>query len=217
MEDKLSKLEESTFGDNRYYVEIIKSFIEGYPLDSTRVFIDNDRVELKVNDLVGTKMITFKETSDGKLKINIDRNVDLVRYQDVLIYDDHGVMMERSSCMAILQKDVNKKVESTDLALELNNLGENLSGRASEIYQSINMKKVTRPENFGLEGNYIEKRVVYGKDGNPNQNLIQGKFNVLNSSSISSLEFPNEENILLTNSENFIQKDTYEYPNSRSL
>lgn len=217
MDNFMIKLEESTFGENKYYVEIIKSFIEGYPKDTTRVIIDNDKVELKVSDMVGSKFITFRKNSDGRLKINIDRSVDLVRYQDTIIYDDHGVMMERSSCMATIKPDVNEKVQPADLALELSNLGENLSGHANEIYQSVNLRKVTRPENFGLEGNYIQKRIVFDQEGKENKNVIEGTFNVLSFGSVSSLEFPKDEDIKVINKEDFIREDNYEYPNSRSL
>jgi len=217
MENLNNKLEESVFGDNKYYVEIIKGFIEGYPKDTTRVLIDKDRVELKVNDMVGSKTITFKKLNDEKIKVNLDKNADLIRYQDTIIYDSHGIMMERSSCMAIINSNVNQKVSPNDLALELNNLGENLSGRASEIYQSVNLKKVTRPENYALDGDYLHKRIVFHPNGNVEQDVVQGTFKVLNSKSISSLDFPNEDDVLVTNSENFIQEDSYEIPTSRSL
>ncbi|MBR3660341.1 MAG: hypothetical protein IKN63_00360 [Bacilli bacterium] len=216
MDNFMIQLEESVFGENKYYVEIIKSFIEGYPKDTTRVIIDNDKVELKVSDIIGSKLITFKKNSAGRLKINIDRVVNLIRYQDTIIYDDYGVMMERSSCMATLNPSVNEKVNSDDLALELDNLGENLSGQANLIYENINLKKVIRPENFALDGKYIHQRIVYD-NGKEIKNLIEGTFKVLSSKSITSLDFPKEDDVKIVRNENFILEDTYEYPNNRSL
>lgn len=212
----LSNLENSKFGLNKYYKEIIMEFINEY--DSSRININDDIISIKVSDKIGSRDITFNIDDLGRLKIKINRNFDMMRIQDIIVYDDHGVMLERTNCQAELKHDVNDKFKDNKKALEeeFNELGFP-SIYTGQIFKSINLKKIKRPENYGIDGTYIHKVIEYDERGLMNGKNLEGTVNILNSNSISSLEFPNDSDVAITKEEILDDNNTYEYPNSRSL
>ncbi len=216
MNDKLiSKLDESKFGNNKYYKEIIKEFISEYQ----RVTISSDLIEIKENDQVGSKNICFSIREDGNLVIKVNRSVDLMKFQDIIVYDNQGIMMERINSQAKLKKDINEKFKNMPdiLVEEFNELGQHPSIYTGQIFKNINLRIVKRPDNFGLDGLYSQKNVSYDERGLMNGKIVEGTFKVLNSSSINTLDFPNESDINITREEILDDDNVYGYPNSRSL
>ncbi|MBQ8891856.1 MAG: hypothetical protein IJ068_03215 [Bacilli bacterium] len=211
-EEILKELETSDFGTNKYYVEIIKEFINNFPKESTRVIIKQDYVYLKIKDLSGIKTINFT-IENNCLKIKIDKTIDFMKYQDTIIYDDYGVMLERTHCKSKLKSDINEKFGENQEVLthELNNLGTEHSIYTGSIFENIDYKKVTRPENFGLDGTYIHRYMQYDMNGQLNGNEIQGTFKVLNSNSISNLEIPEEKDVIVTQEKLLVDDNSYTY------
>lgn len=216
-ENLINELEKSKFGNNKYYQEIIKEFISIY--DESRVTINDNLIEVKANDQAGSRNIYFVLNELNRLVVKVDRNVDLIKFQDIIVYDAHGIMMERTNAQAELKKELNKKFKDNPNVLieEFSELGQHPSIYTGQIFKNIRLKKIKRAENFDLTGLYTSKVVSYDDSGLMDGKIIEGTFNVLNSSSISSLEFPNEEDITITNEELLDDNNIYDYPNSRSL
>ena len=217
-ENLISELEKSQFGKNKYYLEIIKEFISDY--ESSRANINDDLITVTANDKAGSRNIEFTINELDRLVIKVNRTMDLIKFQDVIVYDNQGIMMERCNTQAELKKDVNEKFgdQPNILAEEFKTLGVNPSIYTNQIFKNIRYKKVTRPDNFGLIGFYTSKEVSYDEKGLMKGKVIEGTFNVLKSNSISTLEFPNLEDIVVTK-ENEMNDNESEaiYPNSRSL
>lgn len=217
-EELLNKILTSEFGKNKYYIEIIKSFIENYPKDTTRININSRDIHIKANDIAGSRDIYFDLNSYNNLKIKVDRNVDLYKYQNIIIYDEKGVMIERSIAVAKIKDNINQEFDNKDILVEeFSEIGKNASIYTGKIFDMIDYKYIKRAENYSLDGFYSHKNVTYDEKGVRSGKLIEGFFNVLESSSISSLDFPSDDNIKITNTKNLNDDNIYMYPNSRSL
>ena len=151
--------------------------------------------------------------------IKVNRSVDLMKFQDIIVYDNQGIMMERINSQAKLKKDINEKFKNMPdiLVEEFNELGQHPSIYTGQIFKNINLRIVKRPDNFGLDGLYSQKNVSYDERGLMNGKIVEGTFKVLNSSSINTLDFPNESDINITREEILDDDNVYGYPNSRSL
>jgi len=219
MSDNLLKeFEKTKFGTNKYYSEIIKEFINGY--DTSRIKISDDLIEVKANDRAGSREMYFRINEEGKLIVKINRNMDLLRFQNIIIYNNDGIMMERSDSQAELKKDINEKFKDklSILQEEFDELGKNQTIYTGKIFNNIRLRTIKRPENFGLEGIYNQRAVSYDERGLMKEKIIEGTFNVLNSSSISTLEFPSDQDINITKEEEYDDRNNHMiYPNSRSL
>ena len=217
-QDLIKKIKESNFGVNKYYVEIIKEFIENYSKNDVRVNVKEDSINLQIKDLSGSKFILFS-IKDGNLLIKVDKTVGLKKYQEVIVYDDYGVMLLRTNCQAILKSKINEmfKDRLDILEHEFSKLGRETSIYTGMIFDSIDLKTVKRPENFGLNGLYTHKNVSYDESGEMSGKQIEGNFNVLNGHSISTLEFPKEEDITNLKEENLNDKDIFVYDGASKL
>ena len=214
----MNDLEITKFTNNKYYLEIIKGFISGYT--SPRINISDNLINVKANDRVGSKEIEFTINDLDRLEIKVNRTSDLVRFQDIIFYDNQGIMMERINTQAELKKDANEKFQDRPnvLASELREIGYMPSIYTNQIFNSIHSRKIIRSDNFNLQGLYIEKDIHYDTNGLMHQKLVEGTFNVLKSNSISTLEFPKEDDLTITREDEFDDNDiTTNYPNSRSL
>ena len=206
------KLEESVFGSNKYYVEIIKEFVSELKKENTRTIIESNNVHLEVKDLSGIKIINFTLNNDC-LQIKIEKSIDFRKYQEVITYDKYGVMLERIRSKAELKHDINEKFRDNQevIASELNNLGENQSIYTGSIFDNIDVKKVKRPDNFGLDGIYLHRFMKYDNDGQMKGHELQGTFKVLDSGSIFMLEIPDEKDIEVTNEKLLVDDKEYTY------
>ena len=213
----LNDLEKSKFGDNKYYKEIIKEFISEYQFP--RVTINNDLIEIESGDKVGSRDISITLNDSSNLVVKVNRNFDMMRFQDIIVYDNKGIMIERTNTQTELKKDINEKFKDNQNVLldEFNELGQHPSIYTGEIFKSINLRKIKRAENYNINGLYTHKEIFYDEHGLMNGKIMEGTFNVLNSDSISSLEFPNESSVFITKEEILDDNNIYGYPNSRSL
>ena len=217
-EEKLNELKTTKFGTNKYYNEIVKEFINRY--ESPRFNISEDEIYIKANDNAGSRDIYFIINESGNLVIKINRNVDLVKFQDIIEYDLYGIMMERSNCIASLKKDASERYQDEPNVLieEFDKLGQVPSIYTSHIFKDIDLKIIKRPNNFGLDGNYYHKSVSYDEKGLMKGKIIKGTFKVLNSASISTLDFPSEVDVIVTNEQILDDNDnTIDYPYNRTL
>ena len=97
-ENLISELEKSQFGKNKYYLEIIKEFISDY--ESSRANINDDLITVTANDKAGSRNIEFTINELDRLVIKVNRTMDLIKFQDVIVYDNQGIMMERCNTQA---------------------------------------------------------------------------------------------------------------------
>ena len=212
------ELKNTKFGKNKYYVEIIKNFISGYSFP--RVTINDDSINVIATDRGGSRDIEITINELDRLVIKVNRNVGLERFQDIIVYDNQGIMMERTNTKAELKKDVNEKFQDRPniLVEEFKELGEIPTVYTNQIFNNIRFKKIIRPDNFGINGLYKQKDIFYDERGLMKSKVVEGTFNVLKSNSISTLEFPNTADINITKEDEFDDNDIIiNYPNSRSL
>ncbi len=214
----LNDLQTSNFGNNKCFLTIIKTFIEKYVDENSRINVLDSEINVKADDKIGSRVITFS-LKNGNLFVVVDRMIDLRRYHDVIEYDQEGIMMKRTSVNALVKESANKlaSFDPEIVAHEFENLGEEATLYTGMIFQSVDIRKIERPDNYGLVGNYSHKNTTYDDRGIGLSNLIEGNFNVLETSSLSNLEFPDEKNIKITNQEKYDDTNNYAYPNSRSL
>ena len=198
MSDELLKKIEGVFGNNKYYVAIVNEFIDSFPKENTRIVINNDNINMKIKDLSGIKNVSFS-LQDNYLKIKVDKTIDFRKYQDIITYDNYGVMLERTRSASIIKPNVNEEFRGKpqDLNQELDIVGENLTSKTGLVFDSIDYRKVKRPDNFGLDGLYVHKRIHYDQFGKLDGSELQGTFKVLDSNSISTLEIPDENEVLV--------------------
>ena len=216
-ENIIKDLENTKFGSNKYYLEIIKEFISKY--ESPRITINDEEISVKTVDNAGIKEIYFTIKSDN-LEIKMNRNINLVKIQDIIVYDNQGIMMERTNAQAELKNDVNEKFKDKAPILieEFKELGKDFTIYTNQIFKNIRYKKIKRPDNFSLTGLYQSKDISYDERGLMKGKVIEGNFNVLKSNSISTLEFPREEDIIVTKEDIMDDKESeVVYPNSRTL
>ena len=211
-EELNKKLEESVFGTNKYYLEIIKEFVNNLSKEDTRIVIEQDNVYLKVKDLSGVKIINFN-LDNNCLRIKIEKSIDFRKYQEVIIYDEYGVMLERIRSKAELKQDINDKFQDNQeiITAELNNLGQNQSIYTGSIFESVDIKKVKRPSNFSLDGIYSHRSMKYDNMGQMNGHELEGTFKVFKSGSIFTLEIPDEHDVIVTKEQLLVDDKEYTY------
>ncbi len=211
-------IENTKFGKNIYFKEIVLEFLNSYNQNQVQPNIQEELISIRTNDMAGARDITFA-IKNNQLEIIINRMIDMVRYQDILLYDAVGIMMKRSNCIAFLKPSANLFVndDPSILASEFSLLGQKNSIYSSKIFKSINFTEVERPSNYGLIGKYINKQESYNDKGLREGKLIEGEFPVLETNSISSLEFPSIEKVKVTSETDLTDLQEYTYPNNRML
>ena len=212
-EELLRKIEEGNFGNNKYYIEIIKEFINSFPQENMRIVLEPDHIYLKIKDLSGIKIVLFT-LSDNNIKIKMDKTVNYIKYQDIIVYDEYGVMVERTNSWAEIKNDVNKKFRNNEsiLASELDSMGEIITPYTGMVFKTVDSRKIKRPENYGLEGNYVHKSISFDSNAKLSGREIEGSFDVLNGNSIITLDFPLEEDVKVTRDQLLIDNNNiYSY------
>ena len=214
----LDSIKETKFENNKYFKEIIEHFINGYASDNSRVNVTEKGIIVKANDRAGSRTLIFT-LKNNCLEVKIDRTVNSYKYQDIILYDEAGIMMKRSKCVANLSENANKFIsENPDiLTSELDLLGQKQSIYSAKIFKNVDYKEVVRPTNYGLTGSYTHKNVFYDERGARTGSLIEGEFKALEGSNISSLEFPSADKVVITHEEDLSDSFDYQYPNSRKL
>ncbi len=217
-ESIMENVKESKFGINKYFLAIIKGFLEKYMNENSRINMIDSQMMVKAGDKLGSREITFSLKEDSLIVI-VDRNIDFRKYQDIIEYDSEGIMMKRKSISSLMKKNVNNLLidKPSILIEEFENFG-NSTLNTGKIFDVMDIKTIERPSNYGLDGFYTHKRVAYDDKGMMKGNYIEGKFNVLKSNSLSNLEYPNENDIEIIKQEILDDSITdYTYPSSRTL
>ncbi len=217
-ESIMENVKESKFGINKYFLAIIKGFLEKYMNENSRINMIDSQMMVKAGDKLGSREITFSLKEDSLIVI-VDRNIDFRKYQDIIEYDSEGIMMKRKSISSLMKKNVNNLLidKPSILIEEFENFGDPTLN-TGKIFDVMDIKTIERPSNYGLDGFYTHKRVAYDDKGMMKGNYIEGKFNVLKSNSLSNLEYPNENDIEIIKQEILDDSITdYTYPSSRSL
>lgn len=214
----MENVKESKFGINKYFLAIIKGFLEKYMNENSRINMIDSQMMVKAGDKLGSREITFSLKEDSLIVI-VDRNIDFRKYQDIIEYDSEGIMMKRKSISSLMKKNVNNLLidKPSILIEEFENFGDPTLN-TGKIFDVMDIKTIERPSNYGLDGFYTHKRVAYDDKGMMKGNYIEGKFNVLKSNSLSNLEYPNENDIEIIKQEILDDSITdYTYPSSRRL
>ena len=217
-ESIMENVKESKFGINKYFLAIIKGFLEKYMNENSRINMIDSQMMVKAGDKLGSREITFSLKEDSLIVI-VDRNIDFRKYQDIIEYDSEGIMMKRKSISSLMKKNVNNLLidKPSILIEEFENFGDPTLN-TGKIFDVMDIKTIERPSNYGLDGFYTHKRVAYDDKGMMKGNYIEGKFNVLKSNSLSNLEYPNENDIEIIKQEILDDSITdYTYPSSRRL
>ena len=211
----LEDLKKSQFGNNKIYLTIIKGFIEKYINDNSRIEVLDSEIKVKASDRAGSRDIIFSINNDNLIVI-VDRCIDLRRYNDYIEYDSDGVMIKRTSISSLMKKNANEQ-DSSILTNELEHIG-TPTLYTGQIFETIDLKTIERPKNYGLDGFYSHKSISYDDRGMQSGTYIEGTFNVLDATSISNLEFPDEKNVKITKNETLDDDHIeYGYPSSRTL
>ena len=211
-------LEETEFGNNKFFNEIIKTFINQYSeiinysnygdLDSpnnNKVDIANNVIKFYGEDRAGSRDITIT-IKDENLVIDLNRLSIPYRFKTILVYDNYGVMLRRINWSGLLKDKIDSNININDLDLEYDYLEENGNNIIEKLFNSFDYKEVKRPDNYGLTGKYFHRNMKMLENGEKEDGILEGEFRVLESSSISSLEFPSEEKITVIRNHNYKQQ-----------
>ena len=85
-ESIMENVKESKFGINKYFLAIIKGFLEKYMNENSRINMIDSQMMVKAGDKLGSREITFSLKEDSLIVI-VDRNIDFRKYQDIIEYD----------------------------------------------------------------------------------------------------------------------------------